>query len=121
MQGDGNLVIYGPNGDYVWDTATDGHPGSRLIVGGQGDVVIYGPDDVPVWAKNIMQGFFPTPPWSHAAGDEMRTRTFKSKRRLVSTNPREWEVTYPQGTVNATGENGSLWRAHFRAHISRDV
>jgi hypothetical protein len=31
------------------------------------------------------------------------TYTFKPKRKLVSTHPREWEVTYPQGVVVASG------------------
>jgi hypothetical protein len=29
--------------------------------------------------------------------------TFKAKRKLVSTNPREWEIIYPSGEVAATG------------------
>ena len=31
------------------------------------------------------------------------TRTFRTRRVLVSTNPREWEVIYPTGVVQATG------------------
>jgi hypothetical protein len=29
--------------------------------------------------------------------------TFKSRRRLISKYPREWEVTYPEGVVRASG------------------
>jgi len=31
------------------------------------------------------------------------THNFRTRRRLVSTNPREWEVVYPTGTVIAPG------------------
>lgn len=49
MQADGNLVLYGPYEEYVWASQTDNNPGSRLIVQDDGNVVIYRPDGTPVW------------------------------------------------------------------------
>src|SRR5574337_769935 len=82
MQGDGNLVLYGPNGKYRWDPATNGrsvtqtvmqsdgnfviygpggalwasgtygHPGAWLVVQNDGNLVIYDPSGNPLWATN---------------------------------------------------------------------
>lgn len=82
MQGDGNLVFYGPRGKYRWDTGTDGravsqaimqgdgnfvlygsegaiwasgtdgHPGAWLVAQNDGNLVIYGPDGSPLWATD---------------------------------------------------------------------
>jgi hypothetical protein len=52
MQGDGNLVIYGPSGQPIWDSRTSGSAGNWLIVQGDGNVVIYRPDGSPHWATN---------------------------------------------------------------------
>jgi hypothetical protein len=41
MQGDGNLVIYGPGDVPIWFSNTAGHPDSFLIVQNDGNVVIY--------------------------------------------------------------------------------
>lgn len=66
MQGDGNLVIYGPGNEYVWDTSTDGHPESRLVVQDDGNVVICDPAGTPLWATNTnvfsvrVPGFLPS-------------------------------------------------------------
>ena len=49
MQADGNLVLYGPNDEYVWDTETDNNPGSRLVIQDDGNAVIYRPDGNPTW------------------------------------------------------------------------
>ena len=66
MQGDGNLVMYGPGGTYVWDTATDGHPGAWLVIQDDGNVVIYDSAGNPLWATDTMivrrdvPGFLPS-------------------------------------------------------------
>jgi hypothetical protein len=52
MQGDGNLVMYGPGGEYIWDSATNGTPGAWLLVQNDGNLVIYGPGGNPLWATN---------------------------------------------------------------------
>lgn len=43
MQGDGNLVLYGPNGKYRWDSATHGQSVTQTVMQGDGNFVIYGP------------------------------------------------------------------------------
>lgn len=48
-QADGNLVLYGQDEDYGWDSKTDNNPGSRLIVQDDGNAVIYRPEGTPVW------------------------------------------------------------------------
>lgn len=50
MQGDGNLVEYGPSGA-LWSTRTGGHPGSRAVMQGDGNLVVYGPTGNPLWAS----------------------------------------------------------------------
>jgi hypothetical protein len=55
MQGDGNLVIYAPGGQYIWDSATDGNPGARLIAQNDGNVVIYRTNNTPAWDTGTWQ------------------------------------------------------------------
>lgn len=55
MQGDGNLVLYRPNGTPMWASNTPIHPGSRLVAQNDGNVVISRPDGRPVWATNTVQ------------------------------------------------------------------
>ena len=55
-QGDGNLVLYGPNGD-MWDTETYGTIATATWMQGDGNLVVYKFDpsvgrDVPAWASN---------------------------------------------------------------------
>jgi hypothetical protein len=64
MQGDGNLVIYGPDGEYIWDTATDRQPGSRLVVQDDGNVVILNTNNRLIWSTDtaapLVSNFAPT-------------------------------------------------------------
>ncbi|HEV2778061.1 MAG TPA: CHAP domain-containing protein [Actinophytocola sp.] len=48
MQGDGNLVEYGPSGA-LWSTRTAGHPGSWAVMQSDGNLVVYGPGGNPLW------------------------------------------------------------------------
>lgn len=52
MQGDGNFVMYGPGDAVIWSTGTYGHPGAYLIVQDDGNVVVYDPSGHPLWATN---------------------------------------------------------------------
>ncbi len=70
LQSDGNLVIYGPDGEYIWDTATDGRPGSRLVVQDDGNVVIYEPNGTAIWSTNSTQK--PLVTGTRAQGDDMQ-------------------------------------------------
>jgi hypothetical protein len=50
MQGDGNLVLYAPNGQALWSSGTHRYPGARLAVQDDGNVVIYAPGGEAVFA-----------------------------------------------------------------------
>jgi cell wall-associated NlpC family hydrolase len=49
QQGDGNLVFYGPNGHWLWNTNTDGKPANRLAVQADGNMVIYTKTNKILW------------------------------------------------------------------------
>jgi hypothetical protein len=55
VQGDGNLVIRGPSGEYVWDAGSSGKGGAKLTVQDDGNVVIYTPEGHPVWDTGTVQ------------------------------------------------------------------
>ncbi|GAB2622627.1 hypothetical protein Aab01nite_26600 [Paractinoplanes abujensis] len=52
MQGDGNLVVYGPGHVALWSTGTAGRNGSVLRLQDDGNLVVYAPGNVAVWATN---------------------------------------------------------------------
>ena len=49
MQGDGNLVEYGPGGQVIWDAGTNGNPGAYAIMQGDGNLVVYSPAGKALW------------------------------------------------------------------------
>jgi len=49
MQGDGNLVLYGPGGRYRWDTGTWGRQIGQAVLQGDGNFVLYTPGGTAVW------------------------------------------------------------------------
>ncbi len=53
LQGDGNLVLYGPNGQPLWTSGTNGKLDVwDLIMQGDGNLVIYDGHSHPLWASN---------------------------------------------------------------------
>ena len=50
MQDDGNLVLYDPQNNVTWNSATDHNPLSVLVVQDDGNAVIYGPSGQALWA-----------------------------------------------------------------------
>src|SRR5436190_1341726 len=48
-QNDGNLVVYGPRGEALWDSKTGGRPAGVCIMQDDGNLVIYGPFFVVIW------------------------------------------------------------------------
>lgn len=48
-QGDGNLVLYGPNAAVLWKTDTYLRPAHCLYLGGDGNLVVYGAPDSALW------------------------------------------------------------------------
>lgn len=53
LQGDGNLVAYGPGYKPIWSSGTSGRSVDCLLVQGDGNVVLYGKNGSgPIWATN---------------------------------------------------------------------
>jgi hypothetical protein len=49
MQSDGNLVVYGPGSQAIWDSGTYGNPGASAIMQGDGNLVVYSSAGTPLW------------------------------------------------------------------------
>src|SRR5262249_39987217 len=49
MQGDGNLVDYGPGGQVIWHAGTWGHPGASATMQGDGNLVVYSSAGAALW------------------------------------------------------------------------
>lgn len=54
MQGDGNFVLYRPDETAVWASGTPGYNGSRLVVQNDGNVVIYTPGGAAPWSTGTV-------------------------------------------------------------------
>ncbi len=51
FQTDGNLVLYGYNGNAIWASGTDNR-GQYLLLQNDGNLVIYNGNDVAIWSTN---------------------------------------------------------------------
>src|SRR5262249_3135637 len=49
MQGDGNLVEYGPGGQAIWNSVTFGNPGAYATMQGDGNLVVYSSAGKALW------------------------------------------------------------------------
>jgi hypothetical protein len=49
MQGDGNLVAYGPGGRVIWNSMTDGNPGAYATMQSDGNLVVYSAAGTALW------------------------------------------------------------------------
>lgn len=105
MQGDGNLVIYGPDGEAFWSTATHGHPGSRLVVQDDGDVVIYNTNNQRIWSTDtlppVVSNFTPT---AGEAGDSViiKGKNFVKVQRVLFGNSTARYTVNSRTTITAT-------------------
>ena len=50
MQGDGNLVFYGPDDTMIWSTGTSGNPGADLVMQSDGNLVLYNGSNA-IWSS----------------------------------------------------------------------
>jgi len=108
MQGDGNLVIYGPGPDreYIWDTSTYDNPGSRLVVQNDGNVVMYRPDNSVVWATN-------TPQANPAQGDTMQPNEALYPDQSIRSADGRYALFYQgDGNLVLSGPYGALWASN---------
>jgi hypothetical protein len=122
MQGDGNLVLYGPDG-VLWSSGTWNNPGAALSVQADGNLVIYSAGK-PIWVSNTFNnpggvtlsvnnngtlGLFKNgiPLWQVA--DRMTApRTLQSGQSLVSTNGRSVNMQTDGNLVVRSGAT-ALW------------
>jgi hypothetical protein len=51
VQGDGNVVVYGPDGRARWSTGTWSRPGNTLRMQPDGNLVVYDSGTFPVWSS----------------------------------------------------------------------
>ena len=51
LQEDGNLVLYGPNGQPLWASWTPGTAAARVIMQADGNLVLYDGANRPIWAS----------------------------------------------------------------------
>ncbi|MBK5543289.1 putidacin L1 family lectin-like bacteriocin [Pseudomonas sp. TH04] len=49
FQGDGNLVVYGPNSSVIWASYSQNKGGTKCIMQGDGNLVIYTDNNVAIW------------------------------------------------------------------------
>jgi peptidoglycan/xylan/chitin deacetylase (PgdA/CDA1 family) len=56
LQGDGNLVAYAPDGRAVWNSRTPGSGAVRLVVQADGNVVLYRSNGTAVWSTRTPGG-----------------------------------------------------------------
>lgn len=56
MQGDGNFVVYTPQGTPIFATSTVGNPGAYLALQNDGNLVVYSAAGQPLWASNTYRG-----------------------------------------------------------------
>jgi len=52
MEREGNFVLYNGIHMAAWETATGGHPGSKLVVHDDATIVISDSSDTPLWGSN---------------------------------------------------------------------
>jgi hypothetical protein len=55
MQTDGNLVMYHSGGGWVWQTFTNGYPGDHLSIQTDGNFVVYSGGNSPLWVQSWNQ------------------------------------------------------------------
>lgn len=53
LQGDGNLVLYGPAYHVLWNIGTQGHSGTYLNLQYGGNLILYEPGNIPLWTDNV--------------------------------------------------------------------
>ena len=101
MQSDGNLVLYGIDGDTLWASNTAGHPDSRLALLDDGSLVLSWPAGERVLAK---------PDSELTAGD-----TLEPGQSLVSPKGKFRLVLQPDGNlVEIKAGKGPVWASGTR-------
>ncbi len=130
MQGDGNVVLYGPSGA-AWASRTS-IPGTRLVMQGDGNLVAYTPADVAVWSSRssgagarlvlqddgnaVVYDGSDRPLWATATGVQQAPPTelapgarLTPGERLSTTGGRHILVMQDDGNLVLYGPGGPTW------------
>lgn len=118
MQGDGNLVLYGPTGSR-WQSGTAGRHATRLAMQADGNLVLYTAGGTSVWQANC----------PHVAGAQLSV-TNDGHARLVTGNqipvwdngaPTGWTpTTMPRGATLSVGMTLSSANGSYLAAMGSD-
>ncbi len=101
IQDDGNVVAYSPAGSAVWNAGTQGSFGARLVLQDDGNLVVYRGDNSPAWSS-----------WSSLAprrssldgNDQLR-----QGERLTSPGSAYALVMQGDGNAVVYGPAGAVW------------
>ncbi|GAA4035219.1 hypothetical protein GCM10023063_19520 [Arthrobacter methylotrophus] len=98
MQGDGNLVVYTSGGRAVWNSGTDRMGPSSLQVQNDGNLVIY-KDGYPTWSRD-------SGPLFHKLGNGSRLNAGGSR---ISLDRRYTLIMQGDGNLVLYGPSGAAW------------
>jgi hypothetical protein len=109
MQSDGNLVAYGPDGRPVWNSGTFGNTGARVVMQDDGNLVIYRANGTAAWASKTAAA-----PAS-SSGDTLASgQRLASGQQLVSPNGAYRLVMQGDGNLVDYGPAGAIWNTGTR-------
>lgn len=98
MQGDGNLVVYTAAGKSLWGSGTDGLGDSSLVMQSDGNLVIYHAG-YPTWARYGGALYFKLAPNTTLTANQWRLSTDRRFRLIMQGD----------GNLVLYGPNGALW------------
>jgi hypothetical protein len=103
MQGDGNLVAYRPNAQPVWHTFTSDRSDALVKMQDDGNLVVYRTDGTPLWASASSAGT------KVARNDLLTGQRLSPGQMLVSPNGRYRLVMQTDGNLVVYGPAGPNW------------
>jgi hypothetical protein len=119
MRTDGNLVVYGPSSQVLFQTNTANNPGARLMAQSDSNLVVYTSNWAPLWNSGTWTGIYTTPAyepayWNDAGvtqknnncynySNNKRTNTFAQPGRAAGISGYPMEVTAVRNAAIADG------------------
>lgn len=104
MQGDGNLVEYGPGGAW-WSAMTTGTTGARFVLQGDGNGVIYNGANQAVWANMTMNNGA----WINVQNDGNIVTYVGSTPLYATSQHRTFGQMRPVGSANPGAAGNCTW------------
>jgi hypothetical protein len=114
MQADGNLVLYAPGGQHVWEAGTDGQWVSRAVMQEDGNFVLYGPVGA-IWSSHTHDH----PGSSLVLQDDGNVVVFNPERRPLWASGTHYDRNAPL-TVSKDERVGDEKRLSTTATLYRD-